>query len=84
MTKNKARELNYCKYCAAYDAERGWRCGVTVAPKERIDQCLLPADAQERFRNERGLEGETKREITGEFGDRDLMKKPMKRRKKRK
>jgi hypothetical protein len=43
----------------------------------------MPADVQQRFRIERGLDGEAKRLETGEFGDRILMKKPPVRRKKR-
>jgi hypothetical protein len=43
----------------------------------------MPADVRERFKSERGLEGETKRLETGDFGDRSLMKKPPVKRKKR-
>jgi len=83
MTKDEALELGYCKYCAAYGL-RGQMCGITIPPSMRGKLCLLPDDAQERFRSERGLEGETKREIKGEFGDRDLMKKPRTMRRRRK
>jgi hypothetical protein len=80
MERAEALKLGYCKYCAAYGL-KGWSCGITnpMAPKV----CIMPADVCERFKAERGLEGETKRLETGDFGDRSLMKKPMKRRKKR-
>lgn len=80
MTRDKALELGYCQHCAAY-GKKGWNCGITLANKTGL--CILPADVQERFRAERGLEGERKRmaSSTGTFGDRDLMQKPRKRRK---
>jgi len=81
MTKREALDKKYCKYCAAYGA-RGWNCGVTT-PGKNLTECILPADVQLRFKEERGLEGETIRHIKGNFGDRDLMKKPIARRRRR-
>jgi hypothetical protein len=80
MERLEALKLGYCKYCAAYGL-KGWNCGVTKP--ESVKKCILPADVCERFKAERGLEGETKRLETGDFGDRSLMKKPPVRRKKR-
>jgi hypothetical protein len=34
----------------------------------------MPANVQERFKAERGLEGETVRHVQGNFGDSSLMK----------
>jgi hypothetical protein len=80
MERTEALSLGYCKYCAAYGL-KGWNCGVTNP--ERLKECIMPADVRERFKAERGLEGETKRLETGDFGDRSLMKKPPVRRRKR-
>jgi hypothetical protein len=78
MTRDEALELGYCNHCAAY-GKKGWNCGVTLEVK--TGGCILPADVQQRFREERGLEGEQLRLQTGDFGDRSLMKKPGRRRK---
>ena len=75
MTKYKALELGYCKYCAAY-GKKGQNCGVTLEVKTA--DCILPADVQQRFREERGLEGEQLRFQKGDFGDRSLMTSPRK------
>ena len=78
MKKTDALKLGYCKYCAAYGL-KGWNCGVTLDVK--TDDCILPPDVQERFKGERGLEGETQRHVKPVFGD-ELPKRTRRRKRK--
>jgi hypothetical protein len=81
MTREDALDLGYCQYCAGYFKGRGWNCGIVlpIGHPDKNKNCIMPADAQERFRAERGLEGATKRYVRPVFGD----KLPGKTRKKR-
>ena len=79
MTKDDALKYGYCKRCAGYATGR-WLCGVGLGLKDN-SSCRMPQEAQERFKAEWGLQGETRRYIKTEFGDRDQMKKKRRKRK---
>lgn len=80
MTRDEALSIGYCKHCAAYGGDRQWRCGVTQVIKRH--ECILPAEAVERWKGEHGLSGAVRRS-SGKFGDRELMKKKRGRKEKR-
>ena len=84
MTKLEALNKGFCKHCAAYGQERGWRCGVTQMVTMDPPECILTAETVIRWKGEFGLEGEIQRSPSREsFGDSELMKKKRGRKTKR-
>ena len=67
MTKIEALKKKYCLHCAAY-GPKGWHCGMVDDNHDGVT-CCLPADAEERFRAERGLDGAQQRFEKPSFGD---------------
>jgi hypothetical protein len=72
MTQTEAKKRGYCAHCASYSNDR-WNCQV-LKPEPKDDLCILSDKVAERFKAERGLEGETQRHEQGNFGDSSLMK----------
>ena len=74
MLKSTALKLGYCNHCAAFNGKmKIQRCGMLGDPS---NDCQLPEDVMKRWKSEHGLEGEAKRFVKPEFGDKELMKKP--------
>jgi len=81
MDKVEAERIGLCKGCTAL-GRNGCRGGIATSAVNR-DVCIIPADVIERICGERGLAGSTKRYVKPNFGDRELIKKkPRKRRRK--